>query len=64
MDEAMETNSDKSRMNSQPTDNSKNANAAHFSTLTTEPRRRHRWKHNTRTIAPLEAADREQLQLF
>jgi hypothetical protein len=38
MDEVMETNSDKSRMNSQPTDNSKNANAAHFSTLTTPDR--------------------------
>jgi hypothetical protein len=64
MDETMETNSGKSRMNSQPTDNSKSANAAHFCTVSTEPRRRHRWQHNARTIALAEPADREQLQLF
>jgi hypothetical protein len=60
----MQIHSKPSSKNSQPTDNSKNANAAPLSTLTTEPRRRDRWKHNARAIAPLEAADRDQLQLF
>jgi hypothetical protein len=38
------------------------SNAAHFCTITTEPRRRDRWQHNP--VAEAEPADREQLDLF
>jgi hypothetical protein len=36
--------------------------AAPLCTITTEPRRRDRWKHNP--VAAPEPADREQLHLF
>jgi hypothetical protein len=56
--------SKESSLNSTNSEPPNSNNAAPLCTITTEPRRRHRWKHNARTIAPLEAADREQLQLF
>jgi hypothetical protein len=63
MDETMEPDSDKSRMNSPHTDSNKNANAARFSTVTTEPRR-HPWRHNPVAAVEVERGDREQMTLF
>jgi hypothetical protein len=64
MDETMEPDSDKSRMNSPHTDSNKSANATRFSTVSTEPRRRHQWQHNPVAVVSVELPARDQLPLF
>jgi hypothetical protein len=51
-------------MNSTNLEQNKPDNAAHFCTITTEPRRRHRWKHNPIAAVNVELPARDQLPLF